>query len=219
MENNYKYARYSEILNRVTSRLKGFDKVVGEAEILEWCMQVETEFCPNVDNMFIYTGVPLKVVNGRTKPPCNLYRVSDIYTHHSDHGHRIPFNDIGSYFIFDPHNHPKEVFIDYWGTPIDMETGEPLIQRGHEDACEWYCVYNAFFSDAGTGKITSDFWHNTIVLNKEHEILAAQSSSVRFKTKDQLNQEMKITFDELPAPARLWLLRDEMKHHIRTTLP
>jgi hypothetical protein len=219
VEDNYKYAKFSEILNRVTSRLKGFDKQVGEAEILEWCMQVETEYCPNVDNMYIYTQVPLKVINDVTIPPCNVWRISDVYDMKGGmHGHRVPYNDIGSRLVFSPAEHVTKVYIDYYGTPVDLETGEPLIQRGHEIACEWFCLYNIFFLDFGTGKINATFWHE-ISVNKEHEILACQSASVRFKTRDQLNQEQRIDFDSLPEPARLWLLRDERRHTVNHTVP
>jgi len=219
-EENYKYAQFSEILNRVVSRLKGFDKQVGEAEILEWCMTVENEFCPNVDNMYIYTGVPLKVLNSTAKLPCNVFRIADIYDSNGGmHGHRIPFNDLGKVVTFLPHDNVRTAHIDYWGTPFDLETGEPLIQRGHELACEWYCVYNALLSDAGTGKITGDFWRGTIVANKENEILAAQSSSVHFKTRGEMNQENRITFDELPEVAKLWLLRDEVRNRVTHTVP
>jgi hypothetical protein len=152
--------------------------------------------------------MPLKVINGKAKIPCNRYRIADVTEGHR----RIRFNDIGSYIVFPPYEHYKEVLIDYWGTPIDFETGKPLIQRGHEEACEWFCLYNLFFGDFGTGKITQNFW-NEIKQNKEQEILAAQSASVRFKTRAEMNCEQRITFEQLPEPARLWLLRDECKIH------
>ena len=221
-EENYKYLKYSEILNRVTSRLKGFNKNVSDADVLEWCMQIENEICVNVDNMYIFTHVPLKVVNNTAQVPCNVYRISDVYTNHTDHSHehgsRVKFNDLGSVLVFNPRDKVTSPFIDYWGSPIDLETGEFLIQRGHELACEWYCMYNVFFYDFGTGKITTNFFQE-VKMNKENEILAAQSASVQFKTRDTLNQEMKITFDELPEPARLWLLSNEQRHHVRHTLP
>jgi len=219
-DNNYKYANYAEIENRVMARLKGFNKAVSSAEVLEWCMQIENEICVNVDNMYIYTQVPLKVYNDKARVPCNTYRIVDVYTEHGSHGNggRVKFNDLGSYLIFNPRDKVTNPLIDYYGSPIDMETGEPLIQRGHELACEWFCVYNALFSDFGTGKINANFWQE-VKLNKENEILAAQCYSLQFKTRDELNQEMKITFDEFPQPAKLWLLSDEVKHHVRHVLP
>ena len=220
-DNNYKYLKVGEIVSRVTSRLKGFNKNVAEVDIIEWCMQVENEFCVNVDNMYIYTHVPLTVINNTAKVPCNVFRIADVYTSHSNHGqgNRVPYQDLGSVLAFNPHHKVTIPYIDYWGSPIDLETGEPLIQRGHENACEWYCVYNLLFVDAATGKITADFWHNTVERNKENEISAAQCSSVQFKSRDQLNQEMRITFDEMPEPAKLWLLSSEVKHHVRHVTP
>ena len=221
-ENNYKYLKVSEILSRVTSRMKGLNKQVNDVDVLEWCMQVETEFCVNVDNMYIYTHVPLTVINNTAKVPCNVFRIADVYTSHSNHGRgsRVPFTDLGSMIVFDPHNKVTNPYMDYWGTPIDLKTGEPLIQRGHENACEEFCVYNLFFADAANNKITQDFWRNTIVADKEHAFSVADASAgVQFKTRDQLNQEMRITFDEMPEPAKLWLLSSEVKHHVRHVNP
>ena len=209
MIENSKYASFGEILSRVTTLCRGFDKTVNEIDIIEWCMLVETHYCPNVDNMYIYTNMPLKVTNGRAKVPCNRYRIADVTEHPGHHGHRLSFNDLGSFISFHPDSRFHHVYMDYWGTPIDLETGKPLIQIDHIEACAWFCMYNLFLYDHGTGKITSDFWHGTVEANFNKEIDAARSSNVRFKTRGELNDEMRITFDELPVPARLWLLRDE----------
>ena len=208
------------MIPRVARRVKGFGVDVAEVDVLEWCMQVENELCPNVDNMYIYTRVPLKVISDTAKLPCNIYRISDIYTAHSshDHGSRVPFTDLGSIVTFNPKLKVQHPYIDYWGSPIDLDTGDPLLQRGHENACEWYCTYNLLFNEAGTGRINANFF-SRVEANKDNEILAAQCYSVHFKTRDELNQEQRITFDEMPEPARLWLLDSERKHHVYHVVP
>jgi len=210
-EVNTKYANVDEILSRVTTLCRGFDKTVNEIDIIEWCMLVENLYIPNVDNMYIYSAIPLRVINGKAKVPCNRWRIADVTEHD---GHRVSFNDIGSYIVLHPKTHLKRVYIDYWGTPIDFETGKPLIQRGHEEACAWFCMYNLFLYEHGTGKITSDFWHQTIEANCNKHFDACRSSNDQFKTRDQMNQEQRITFDMLPVPARLWLLREEGLHYV-----
>ena len=208
------------MIPRVARRVKGFGVDVAEADILEWCMQVENELCPNVDNMYIYTRVPLKVINNTAKLPCNIYRISDIYATHSDHGHggRVPFTDLGSMVAFNPHLKVHHPYIDYWGSPIDLDTGEALLQRGHETACEWYCTYNLLFNEWGAGRVNANFF-SEVKANKENEIQAAQCYSVHFKTRGDLNQEQRITFDEMPEPARLWLLDSERKNQVRHVVP
>ena len=68
----------------------------------------------------------------------------------------MPFNYDGKYLNLGSDYKYDYVYINYYGTPIDNMTGTPLIVRGHEAACEAYCVHQMYYEDILTDKISID---------------------------------------------------------------
>ena len=210
MYESSKYTTHEVILNRLTRTLRENNKAIDENDIIEWCQEVETEFCPNVDGMFLYTGIELVPKGHKVFLPCNIYRIIDLYGDPGNSHSRLSFKNYHRYIFLNVHHAPDKAYIDYYGTPIDFETGLPLILKGHEQACYWYCMYNLFLNDLATGKITGVFW-NEIKENKETEIYAGSTVSVRHKTRGEMVDSEKISYNMIPIPARQRLISNDFK--------
>lgn len=181
-------------------------RILVEADIIEWCQEVECDIIGEVDDMYPYIGFPLDVVNSRAKLPCNVYRILDVYTTLRNDSSRVPFTRLKGYIGLDPDMDYTSVYIDYYGTPIDFETGIPLIQVGHEFACEAHCTYNMFLDDISNNKI-SQYFAEKLEAKQTGEILAACGSHrIRHKTRDQMNREQAIHYNMIPKPASFNLI-------------
>ena len=71
-------------------------------------------------------------------------------------------------------------------------------------------MYNLFLNDLATGKITGVFW-NEIKENKETEIYAGSTVSVRHKTRGEIVNSEKISYNMIPIPARQRLISNDFK--------
>ena len=151
---NQKYTDHKEIASRLARIHK--NKIFYEDDILEWCQECETDYVGDVDNMFKYLQVGLTVINSLAKAPCNIFRVMEIYSDPDNNNSKVQNNYDGKYFNLGSDYAYDYVYINYYGTPIDELTGVPLIVRGHEAACEAYCVYQMYYEDILTDKISID---------------------------------------------------------------
>ena len=154
--NNQRYVSPMDIYAKLSRKHKTKD--FSYDDIVEWCAEEETDYIGDVDGMYKYLQVKLVVSNYMAKLPCNIYRVLDVYTTLGDSNSREPYNHSGAYINFNSDYLLDYVYIDYYGTPIDEETGEPLILKGHEQACEAFCVYNVYYEDFLTGKLNGNAW-------------------------------------------------------------
>lgn len=180
-------------------------KQFNEDDILEWCQVVECDMIGAVDGMYPYIGFELPVVGGRAKLPCNVYRITDVYTTPGNENSRIPFNRLQGHISFGTSSYSK-VYIDYYGTPIDLDTGIPLIQTGHELACEAYCVLMMHEDDMSQGRIDRGLYQ-MYDQKATGEILAAMGSqNIQHKTRGDLNTLEAIKYNMIPKPAALKLL-------------
>jgi hypothetical protein len=207
MHDSNLYTDHEYIMNMLSRPLKESSKNIVEQDILEWCQQVETEFCTDIDNMHIFEGAEIPIINHRGRVPCHTFRILDVYSDLGVTSSRVPYkkNIQGGYLHFHPSLNLKKIYMDYVGTPIDMETGVPLIIKGHEQACYWFCMFNLFFNDRLTRRIDRDAWQE-IKDNKENEILAARGTNYRHKDREDINRLDRITFSLIPRPAQLKLL-------------
>ena len=203
---DYRYTNHLEILHRLSSIHK--QKQFNEHDVLNWCQEVEMDILGEVDLMYQYVEFELSVINGRAKVPCNCYRIIDVYTAKDSPVSRIPFNRLKGYISVDSTKNYSTLYMDYYGTPIDVETGIPYIAVGHELACVAYCEYMAYYEDMLLGKLDGDA-RNRIEMKKNSEILAAKGSwNMRHKTRDDMNKMHKIAYNLIPKPAALNLLKE-----------
>ena len=202
MENNSKYTTHHEIMFRVGQYIK--NKQINESDFVEWCFKVESEILGKEQWAWEFQQFEMTVKNKRIFLPCNIYRILDIYTHPHHEGSRINATQIGTFATV---NLPEDskVYMDYLGIPIDLETAEPLILKGHEMACEAWCVFMMHYSDILNDKLSIDA-KNRITATKDNEILAAQSYSSRQRTRNDLNKRMAIQYNMIPKPAMIRLM-------------
>lgn len=158
--------------------------------------------------MYLFQEVELDVTttNKRVYLPCNIYRLLDVYSALGNSDSRVPYNMIGSFISLSLDTTLTSVYIDYYGVPIDIESGDPLIIRGHEDACFWYSMYMLYLVDILTDKISIDA-KNELRMNKDNAILAAQNFSARHMDRNKMNRAMAIKYNIIPKPAQLKLIR------------
>lgn len=148
---NNKYIDHRVIMGNLMSLFK--QKDFNEPDIINWCQEVETRDIGDVDNMVKFVQVPLKVDNFVSADlPCNIYRILDVFNANET---PIPFttSQNGSKLIFRKELNLTGVYINYVGMPVS-EDGTPLIVRGHENACLYKCITNAFMEDFALGKIS-----------------------------------------------------------------
>lgn len=178
--------------------------------MIEWCQTVELDIVGDIDGMYHYVGWKLPVSYGRAKLPCNVYRILDVYIRSGDPGSRIPFNRLPGMISFGNSN-ISEVYIDYVGLPIDLETGIPLIQVGHEEACAAYCIYMLHYEDGINGKVPG---FQMMKADMQHEMLAVIGSrNYQRKTRKDVNDLDAIRYDMTPAAASLGLISGDFVNH------
>ena len=171
-------------------------------DVLEWCMQIETEMIADLDSMVYFEHIPLQVKNNQARLPCNVHRIIHVRGHHGHEGNYaeynnnhvdLSYNNNGAYISFD-HNRErhheennKYVFITYYGTKIDLETGEPLILRTHIKACEAYCVQQVYYEKFLNNEINGQQWR-VIDERVTEGCNIAISQGIRFKDDKDLNR-------------------------------
>jgi len=118
----------------------------------------------------------------------------------------VPYTNVGSFISLDPDKSYTSVYIDYKGIPVDLDTGVPLIVRGHEDACVAYCIWAMYLEDMYDDKLSVDA-KNRIEKRKDDAILAAKSKKYRYLDREDVNKLERIKFNMIPQPAGFKLIK------------
>jgi hypothetical protein len=181
MTNNSYYTNHFEILNRVSKKFK--NEEFNSDEIHDWCAELENDILREHDYFIKFIKTPLKIIAKRyITLPCNIHSLIDVYTENS---YRPKFMHIGSRIELFTESDDKFLYIDYKGTPINEDTGDVLILRGHELACEWHCIKNHFIEAYLNGKLDGQRWQ---VINDEYEnSVAVATMDMRRMTKRDFN--------------------------------
>lgn len=189
-------------------------------DIVEWCGIAETRYIKDIELMIPVYEVPLVVSSSQALLPCNVYRLLDVY---DVGGSLIDFkmNNHGTYLTSLKYRNRDEdyaedtIYINYMGTPIDDETGYPLIIKGHENACEMFCKIRSFEEDAVLGKISYPMW-DSWNMKFSGMISHAAQNPYRHKTRAHLKDLEIIRGDSLPAIGKLIL--SHKQHYSGSTL-
>jgi hypothetical protein len=72
------------------------------------------------------------------------------------------------------------------GVMVDQDTGYPLIKKGHELACEAYCVYKMYYEDWLTNKIDTSRW--SFIVDTMRNLVDASSNGLRHKDRKDLEK-------------------------------
>ena len=165
--NDTKYTSYLDIAQRIARAHPNKSANTNPLDIAAWCAECETEFCGDIESYRTYVDVPLTVNDNRqVLLPCNLYKIQDVFAVIGDNSSRITYSNNGVYLSFSsdqtfPTNDDGNsiVYMNYKGIAIDTDTGYPLIKKGHEYACEAYCLTKIYLEDYLSGKMGIAQWN------------------------------------------------------------
>ena len=194
---NNKYITAETIMNRVASVHKERSQEFDVNDYIEWCAECETEYLGDVESMTLYKEVELVVDNGQALLPCNLYRLLDICTSDSmTPQNREPYYNDGTYLHFNDDFDADKIYINYYGIAIDTDTGFPVIKKGHEQACEKFCIKKIYEELFYLQKLNANVWAE---INTELTLeLSAADGSVRDFSRNDLQEISKIIGNMLP---------------------
>ena len=180
METNNKFFTAAEIYVRLLSAFPKKASEISKINVMRWCSEVVAEYLTDPVGLIHHCKEPVgsvddKVVEGlKVELPLDVFKLEAVY---GDDGTLVKqFSYQGQYIYFSSVDTPKKVTIDYYSLPMDND-GFPLIKRGYESACYYYCVYKMFEEDAGTIPPRIPQWRwLQICDDKEHELGAAANS-------------------------------------------
>lgn len=127
-------------------------------DVIEWCMQVETDHICDVDIMIRYEAT-MRVSKGRIDLPNNIYRILLI---EDEYGKLIERKAItGSYIHGLGKYEGQRIRIEFLGVPLDYDC-MPLVAASHRDACRRYVIIQLFEDEAASDfslyKIQANRW-------------------------------------------------------------
>jgi len=204
---NSKYTDHLNILARLTRYIK--QKEFHPDDVMEWCQEVETDYLGDVDNMFLFLQVPLVVTNYAAKLPCNVHRVIDIYTDPNDNGSIVFANNDGAKLFLGNWYNKDYVYINYYGTPIN-DQGVPMIIRGHEQACEAYCILKVYYEDILNDKVST---RSAVEMKEEfrNKLNMARRMVFRHMTREDVNKGVIIRHSMITHIGNLALKQKEFE--------
>ena len=182
-----KYTNASKIYNRLVSKHKV--KIFQEADIVEWCAECEINEIKTAPEWYLFKDIKLHVHNHQALQPCNIYRLLDIM---DDKGQRINYSDNGTYIQLGLNTTYHHIFISYYGLPIN-EKGEPVIVKGHEKACEYYCIKVLYEEDFMTNIIDGQRWQ--YILSEYEDGLIKARSVMRNLSRNKIEEMMRIQYN------------------------
>jgi len=195
---NSKYTDHRAIMASLGSVIK--NRSIQEADVIEWCQECERNYIKDPMTFWKYMGIALDVenLNNTTSPPrarvpCNVIRILDVYASENDEtGLRIL--NVGNYIHLPKGYTNTTVYLNFLGTPIDLETGTPLILKGHEEACKAFILKQIYYEDFLNGKIDANRFSfiNEDFINKHR---SARNSSILHKTRSEMEDVTIITMN------------------------
>jgi len=153
-----KYVRVDVVYQRLTKIIK--NKEIPFLDVVDWCSECELEEIGIVRDYYLFEDVELTIADLQAELPSNCARIIAVKRNHEP----VTFYDNGNYLNFKQNY--TNVYIDYYGIPVDSDSGYPLIIRGHEDACMKYCLKMLFYGDFIAGDIDYNRW---MVINSDYE--------------------------------------------------
>lgn len=197
---NTKYFTAELIYNRVSTKYKDKVKQFNLRNFIEWCATVELEYMGSFEQFKNCNGYEIEVKNNRAKLPCNIYRLVDVM----DGDERIyNYRNNGVYLFFDNKNYGdgKKITINYSGIPIDEKTKMPLLLRGHEIACEYFCIHSMYEADYMEGKVADRFMER--IAKRFDDAVDAARSSHRHVPADEAHKMIAAMANIIPNPNRI----------------
>jgi len=161
---NTKYVQVDVIYQRLTQRIKKCQ--IDFYDVAEWCTDCMINEIGYSKDMYEYRDVLLTISDYQAAVPTNCFRIECV----KRNDRIVNYINNGAYLNFE-YNYTN-VYIDYWAIPTDADTGLPVVPRGYEDACMWYCLKSLNLEDYLEGTMDQNRW-NTI--NTELEVAKAKA--------------------------------------------
>jgi len=201
---NSKYTTFEEIYARVTSLVKR--KQINPADVLDWCVQCETEWIENYNSYVRYLQAKFVVSDFMVRMPPYKVRILDVYESPNNKNSRLQYYDNGLYIAL-PSTYKKDhVYVNFLGLPLDEESGLPMIHKGSEEACVAHVIHNLYFEDYLNGHIDQGRY-NTIRETRDLQVRAAKSSFASYD-RQELREILAISLNLTPH-----LVFDSFMHH------
>ena len=146
---------------------------------------LETEVIGNWAQFERYDKHEITVADGKAYLPCNIYRILDVYD--ANEMRIMRYHNNGTYISFSEFGGSipdgSKLYINYYGIPIDDETGYPLFLRGHEQALYDGCVLRLYEEDYSLGKMRGDVY-NEMVTKYEVSLRSCNNGFRHFSRND-----------------------------------
>lgn len=198
--NNNMYFTADLVYNRVASIFKKKIKEVTLGNFIEWCADCEINWIGSFEQFMQCNNHKVIVSKNRALLPCNIYTLKDV----KDGNTRVfDYRNNGTYLFFDKQNYAdgKELQINYWGIPIDNKTKMPLLLKGHETACEKFCIVKMHEEDFSEGKINMNIWQS--MTSTADDAIDSARSSMRHVTNDDKVKMLAAMQDMIKNPGYL----------------
>lgn len=197
---NSKYTTAEEIMSMVNSVHK--NKPTNITDFINWCSECEVNVIKEWHYKMLVLNEKIKVYpKGKVKIPCNVYRVIKLKDSPKDTYNLLQTKETNGSYIFIPDDTGDlidgdyYVYMDYEGLPVDAESGLPLILKGHELACQAYCVKQLFYEDYLNNNIDENRWR-AIQLDLDRHV-AGSSTGMRHVSHADKEKYFQILFNLL----------------------
>lgn len=198
MQSNQKYTTVENIFARLSQKIK--TKSFDIEDIVQWCAECTVEVIGAPIAMRNYNKLKLRVTQNKALLPCNVYRLLDVFSS-ANHRYKSYYND-GSHIVFNSTQRFENdgesdfIYINYLGIAVDSKTGYPYILRGHEIACESYCVKQLYREDFYNGKISHAVW--TDITDECSIQCAAANNGIRHESNDDMRNVLLQFYNMVP---------------------
>jgi len=198
------YTNHKEIVNRLSKKFKTIN--FNPDTVHDWCAEAENDILRDYDYFQKFVSIPLKIINKRLiELPCNVHSIIDVYY---KGGNRPRYFNSGNNITLASDSKEKVLYVDYKGTPVDPNSGDVLIMRGHELFCEWTCVKNALLEKYLNGEVDGQRWAAI-----DEELYRAENVAVqdmRRFTRGSLEELEIINGNMLPMIGRVPMMKEEL---------
>lgn len=178
-----------------------------------WCTQCVRDILSvnNIDVMWKFIDIPITFTNKVATVPQNIIRILSLYTdkeypkttavsYRALYGSSSTETSVvytGDNMILPSDMDYTTLYLTYYGTPVDEDTGDILIPRVFDLAVEAYCTYNMYLEDIMLGKLNNNAIQ-ILINDKNNEMGAAMYKKFTLMTVDQITREIEYHGDLLP---------------------
>lgn len=201
---NQKYTTYLDIWNRLTTSFK--HKEIQEGDVIAWCAECETEWIRDTEALTQFLKVAIPVVDYQAPVPCNVFRILDVYSDPNNNQSTLSYYNNGSYLIFNSDMKYTTIYMNYDGITVDQDSGYPLIKKGHEQACEAFCIWKLFYEDWLNNKIDNTKW--SYIDDQKNIQIDAAAASIRDYDRSRLRNIRTIMNNMIPS-----IVNSNLKHN------